>query len=219
MKKRCLSSCSVSGVFDKKTSLLYFFSVIDIVKAEFIKSAAVPADYPSGGLPEFAFFGRSNAGKSSLINMITGRKSLVKTGSTPGMTRLVNFFRINDAFVLTDLPGYGFARRSAAETAAFDKMLADYASFRPQLRAVFFLMDSRRPPAQVEKDSVEYFSARGIDVVLVATKSDKLNNSMRASAKNSLSGFFGLLTGKIIFSSALKKTGRAELLAEIESRL
>lgn len=193
--------------------------MIEIIKAEFIKSAALPRDYPGGNLPEFAFFGRSNAGKSSLINMITGRKSLVKTGSTPGMTRLINFFRINDSFVLTDLPGYGFARRSAAETAAFDRMLADYSSSRSQLRAFFFLMDSRRPPAQIEKDSVEYFSNLGIDVILVSTKSDKLNNSMRSSSKKNLSAFFDLAPEKIIFSSALKKTGRMELLKEIEIRL
>lgn len=193
--------------------------MITIVKAEFVKSAVSPEGYPKENLPEFAFFGRSNAGKSSLINMITGRKSLVKSGSTPGMTRLINFFRVNDGIMLTDLPGYGFARRSASETAAFDKMLADYASLRTQLRALFFLMDARRPPASVEKESVEYFCGLGVDVVPVATKADKLNTSERCAAKKNLAAFFKLPQDNIIFSSVLKKSGRTELLQAIEARL
>ncbi|WP_255948379.1 GTP-binding protein [Brucepastera parasyntrophica] len=91
-------------------------------------------------MPEFAFFGRSNVGKSSLINMIVNRKSLVKTGSRPGMTRMINFFLINKIFCLADLPGYGYARRSAAENEAFNRMLAEYANTRKDLKALFFLL-------------------------------------------------------------------------------
>lgn len=205
--------------FDKNPALVYFLPVMEIRKAEFLKSAANPSGWPAGNLPEFAFFGRSNAGKSSLINMLVCRKSLVKTGARPGMTRLLNFFRINDAFLLADLPGYGFARRSAAETAAFDRMLADYAGTRAQLRAVFFLMDCRRPPAAPERDSVAYFTELGRDVVLVATKADKLNASARAAASRTFSAFFGVPPERVIFSSARTKTGRDALLREIEIRL
>ena len=204
--------------------------MIKVEKAEFVKSARLPGEYPAGCLPEFAFFGRSNCGKSSLINMVTGRKGLVKAGSTPGMTRLVNFFDVNGTFILADLPGYGFARRSAAEKADFDKMLSLYVKSRSTLRAIFFLMDSRRPPDKPEKDSIEYFLSLGRDVALVATKADKLNTSERAKAEKQLSSFIRSIAeaaagkgdaapGKAIFASALKKTGRAEILAEIEARL
>ncbi len=197
--------------------------MIQIVKAEFIKSAKAPEEYPAGSLPEFAFFGRSNCGKSSLINMLVNRKSLVKTGATPGMTRLVNFFAVNGTFILADLPGYGFARRSAAEKKEFDRMLSDYVETRTTLRAIFFLMDSRRPPDSPEKDSIEYFLSLGRDVVPVATKADKLNTAERAKAQKRFSSLFaGGQDGKparVIFTSALKKTGREELLKEIEARL
>ena len=204
--------------------------MIKIEKAEFVKSARLPDEYPAAGLPEFAFFGRSNCGKSSLINMLANRKGLVKAGSTPGMTRLVNFFAVNGSFLLADLPGYGFARRSAAEKADFDKMLSAYVTTRGELRAIFLLMDSRRPPDKPEKDSIEYFLSLGRDVVLVATKADKLNASERAASKSKLSSFIaglaqagqgggGSLPKKAIFASSLKKTGREELLKEIEARL
>ena len=113
----------------------------------------------------------------------------------------------------------GTLRRSAAETAAFDRMLADYAGTRAQLRAVFFLMDCRRPPAAPERDSVAYFTELGRDVVLVATKADKLNASARAAASRAFSAFFGVPPERVIFSSARNKTGREALLREIEIRL
>ena len=204
--------------------------MIKVEKAEFVKSARVPEEYPAGGLREFAFFGRSNCGKSSLINMLVNRKGLVKAGGTPGMTRLVNFFAVNGSFLFVDLPGYGFARRSAAEKAEFDKMLGDYVATRGELAAIFFLMDSRRPPDSPEKDSIEYFLSLGRDVVLVATKADKLNSRERDAAKKQLSSFImgiaegakesaGTLAKNAIFASSPKKTGREELLKEIEARL
>ena len=204
--------------------------MIKVEKAEFVKSARLPEEYPAGGLPEFAFFGRSNCGKSSLINMLVNRKGLVKAGSTPGMTRLVNFFAVNGSFLLVDLPGYGFARRSSAEKAEFDKMLSDYVATRAELRAIFFLMDCRRPPDKPEKDSMECFLSLGRDVVPVATKADKLNSSERAAAKRQLSSFImgiaegphgggGVLAERAIFASSPKKEGREELLKEIEARL
>ena len=204
--------------------------MIKLEKAEFVKSARLPEEYPAGGLPEFAFFGRSNCGKSSLINMLVNRKGLVKAGSTPGMTRLVNFFAVNDSFLLVDLPGYGFARRSSEEKADFDKMLSAYVTGRAELRAIFFLMDCRRPPDKPEKDSIEYFLSLGRDVIPVATKADKLNARERSEAQKQLSSFImalaesrqggsGSLPASAIFASSLKKTGRAELLREIEARI
>lgn len=193
--------------------------MIKITSAEFVKSATRPSEYPVTRVPEFAFFGRSNAGKSSLINMIVNRKSLVKTGSRPGMTRLVNFFLVNGAFSFVDLPGYGYAQRSIRENEAFDRMLADYASLRENLRVVFFLMDMRRVPGQVERDSVAYFEGMGREVILVGTKADKIGKNDAVKARRSWAAFFGADAESIIVTSAEKNTGRDEFLRAVSSRL
>jgi GTP-binding protein len=193
--------------------------MIKITSADFVKSAAKPAEYPSLHVPEFAFFGRSNAGKSSLINMVVARKSLVKTGSRPGMTRLVNFFLVNKAFTLVDLPGYGYAQRSLRENEAFDRMLADYASLREELKAVFFLMDMRRIPGEVERESIAYFEGMGREVVIVGTKADKVSKNDCFNAKRAWAQFFGKDPASVIITSGHKSTGRDEILKAITSRL
>lgn len=193
--------------------------MINIVSADFIKGAVNAAGFPSLGLPEFAFFGRSNVGKSSLINTITNRKSLVKTGSRPGMTRQINFFKINNQFVLTDLPGYGYAQRSGQENEAFDRMLAQYAQERQELKTIFFLMDMRRLPTQVEADTVAYFENLNIEVILVGTKADKLSSNELVQTKKKWAVFFNRSTDLLVVSSASKKTGRSELLKLIADRL
>lgn len=193
--------------------------MIRIVSAEFVKSAADSSGYPKTGFPEFAFFGRSNAGKSSLINMVVNRKSLVKTGSRPGMTRLVNFFLVNGAFTLADLPGYGFAQRSAAENDAFNRMLADYAQNRKELRTLFFLMDMRREPGQVEKESIEYFERLDIEVIIVGTKADKLGKNELVNTRRQWAALFNRSPELIPVTSASKNTGRDELLRLIGERL
>jgi len=194
--------------------------VIRIVSAEFIKSATQPDQFPKTDCPEFAFFGRSNTGKSSLINMLVNRKSLVKTGSRPGMTRLVNFFQVNDgAFTLADLPGYGFAQRSAEENEDFNRMLAEYAASRHTLRAVFFLMDMRRESGDVEKESVEYFERLNIEVIIVGTKADKLGKNDIANVVRTWSTMFNRSPELIAVTSASKNTGRDTLLKMISSRI
>ncbi len=192
---------------------------MNITSAEFVTGAVAPTGYPALGVPEFAFFGRSNTGKSSLINMMVNRKALVKTGSKPGMTRQINFFLINKAFSLVDLPGYGYARRSASEQSAFDRMLADYCNERSELRAMFFLMDMRRDPGQVERDSVAYFLERGIEVFLVGTKADKLGSNDRTRTVRAWAAYFSVDPGIIVTSSSLKKQGRNQLLSLIATRL
>ena len=193
--------------------------MIKITSAEFVKSATRPSEYPVTRVPEFAFFGRSNAGKSSLINMVVNRKSLVKTGSRPGMTRLVNFFLVNGAFSFVDLPGYGYAARSIRENEAFDRMLAEYASLRENLRVVFFLMDMRRVPGEVERDSVAYFEGMGREVILVGTKADKIGKNDVVKARRSWASYFGTDPASIIVTSAEKNTGRDEFLRAVSSRL
>lgn len=193
--------------------------MIRIVSAEFLKGATKPENYPKTGVPEFAFFGRSNAGKSSLINMIVNRKSLVKTGSRPGMTRIINFFMVNGEFCFADLPGYGYAQRSADENAAFDRMLAEYAASRTELKSIFFLMDMRREPGTVEKESVEYFERLGTEVVIVGTKADKLSTNEIHNTVRKWSVFFNRAPELIPVTSASKKTGRDQLLKMIGERL
>ena len=190
-----------------------------ITSAEFITGAVAPSGYPALRVPEFAFFGRSNTGKSSLINMMVNRKALVKTGSKPGMTRQINFFLINKAFSLVDLPGYGYARRSAAEQAAFDRMLAEYCNERSELKAIFFLIDMRREPGQVERDSVAYFLERGLEVFLVGTKADKLGSNDRSKTTAIWADYFSVDKEKILVTSSLKKQGRTQLLTLVSSRL
>ncbi len=193
--------------------------MIKIETADFIKSAAKREQYPALQVREFAFFGRSNAGKSSLINMLVNRKSLVKTGSRPGMTRLINFFLINKSFCLADLPGYGYAQRSAAEQAAFDLMLAEYARFREELKTVFFLIDMRRLPGEVERQSVEYFENLGIEVVIVGTKADKLGANEVRNVQKKWSAFFNRSADLIPATSATKKNGRDAILRMIAERV
>jgi GTP-binding protein len=193
--------------------------MIRVISANFIKGATKPEDYPKGGKPEFAFFGRSNAGKSSLINMLVNRKSLVKTGSRPGMTRVINFFSVNDQFTLADLPGYGYAQRSGEENDAFDAMLADYASARGDLRTIFFLIDMRRIPDKVEIETIEYFEGLNIEVVIVGTKADKLSgNEIRATIQE-WSALFNRTPDLIPVTSASKNNGRDSLLKMIGERL
>ena len=193
--------------------------MIQIVSAEFIKSAVTPEQYPKAGLAEFAFFGRSNAGKSSLINMLVNRKALVKTGARPGMTRFVNFFKINNSFMIADLPGYGYAQRSAEENRVFDRMLADYATTRESLKTLFFLIDLRREPGPVEKESIQFFEKLNIEVVVVGTKADKLSKNMIRTTVRSWSSFFNRAEDMIPVTSATKKNGRDVLLSLISERL
>lgn len=193
--------------------------MMKILQAEFLRGATRVSEYPQTKVPEFAFFGRSNTGKSSLINMLVNRKGLVKTGSRPGMTRMINFFLVNQEFCLVDLPGYGYAQRSAKENEAFDRMLAEYASSRPQLKTLFFLMDMRRKPGEVEKNSVEYFENLGIEVVIVGTKADKLGTNDAKNAARLLCSFFNRTAALIPITSSLKKNGRDTLLAMIAERL
>lgn len=207
---------------------------LKIAGADFIKGAVEPDGFPKTDLPEFAFFGRSNAGKSTLINLLVNRKKLVKTGSRPGMTREINFFIVNKpsglktdtlnaknargAFILTDLPGYGYAKVSGGEVRKIDKMLYDYCTFRNGLRTIFFLMDIRREPGNTELATAEFFEKLGIETVIVATKSDKIGKNDLIKAKSALAKFFSFPSEKIIASSALKKTGRNEILKIMELR-
>lgn len=148
-----------------------------ILSAEFIKSATEPSHYPEGVFPEVAFVGRSNVGKSSLINALVRRKNLAKTSNTPGRTQLINFFLINHRYVFVDLPGYGFARVPEAVRRNWGPMVETYLKERPNLRLVILIMDIRRDPAAQELDLLPWLNHCRIPVLLVLTKIDKLSKS------------------------------------------
>ncbi len=151
-----------------------------IVSSEFIKSAAKASHYPDDEYPEIAFAGRSNVGKSSLINTLINRKRLVKTSSTPGRTQLINFFLINKLFSFVDLPGYGYAKVPQAVKKQWGPMIEKYLSARKILYGVVLIVDIRRTPGESEINFIDWLNSYNINTILVVTKSDKLSKTKRA---------------------------------------
>lgn len=146
-----------------------------ITTAEFVISAASPAQFPGGMLPEVAFVGRSNVGKSSLLNTLVGRRKLAKTSATPGKTRQINFFRINDEAHFADLPGYGYARVSKTEREQWQRLIEGYLLERKQLRTVFALTDIRHDPTKLDTSLYAWLESIGRRFLIVLTKHDKVS--------------------------------------------
>lgn len=192
------------------------------MKAEFVKSAAKVEDCPKNPLPEFAFIGRSNVGKSSLINMLTGQKNMAKTSSTPGKTQLINHFIIEDLWYLVDLPGYGFAKVPLKEKAKWEKMTWDYLEQRENLLYVFVLIDSRIPPQKIDLEFVQRLGEKEIPFKLIFTKWDKVKPM--AGQKNindfkmELSKTWAILPEHYV-SSSEKRQGKEEILQMLEEIL
>lgn len=157
-----------------------------ITSAHFVTSAVKSPQYPSGNLPEIAFSGRSNVGKSSLINTLLNRKHLVKTSSTPGRTRLINFFEINASFLFVDLPGYGYAKVPISEKKKWRPMIETYLLTRKALKGVILILDIRRVPGQEEHQLIDWLCHFNIPKMLVITKSDKLSKSNRIKNRKSI---------------------------------
>lgn len=192
---------------------------MDIKTAEFTLSAPMVSMCPKDTKPEYAFIGRSNVGKSSLINMLTNHKKLAKTSATPGKTLLINHFIINKEWYLVDLPGYGYAKRSKKEVAKLDQMIRGYILQREQLVNVFVLVDVRLEPQQIDLEFIEWLGQSGIPFAIVFTKIDKLtankaNQSVEAYKKKLLETWEEL--PPIFLTSAEKKQGRDEVLGYIE---
>lgn len=144
-----------------------------VVQARFVKSASKLAESPPANMPEYAFIGRSNVGKSSLINRLTGSPKLAKTSSTPGKTQLINFFDVDKAWNLVDLPGYGFAKVSKVLRAEFEAMIHGYLMGRENLMVTFVLIDSRHEPMKVDLEFINFLGEEGVPLALVFTKADK----------------------------------------------
>jgi GTP-binding protein len=187
--------------------------LIKIKNSDFVISAVKKEQYPITGLPEIAFVGRSNVGKSSIINALTNRKKLAKVSQTPGKTRLINFFIINgDEFYLVDLPGYGYAKVSKTEKASWGKTIETYLNGRQELKRVVLLVDSRHKPTADDIQMHEWIKFYGYDEVVIATKSDKLsNNELRKSEKVIRETLNLEKEDKLYFFSSLNKKGKDEL--------
>lgn len=197
-------------------------SRMKITSAEFIISSPDYETCPESDLGEIAFIGRSNVGKSSLINYLTNSEGLAKTSSKPGHTTMINFFLINNAWSIVDLPGYGYARRSKEDRERFHGFVSDYLLGRRNLICVFILIDSRIPPQELDLDYVEWIVSCRIPFALVFTKTDKIKPTPR---KQNIEKFAAALaercsgTPKIFASSTKNKTDRFDLLDFIEAAL
>ena len=192
-----------------------------IKDAQFVISNTSVANCPAPNLPEYAFIGRSNVGKSSLINMITGKKNLAKTSATPGKTQLINHFLINNKWYLVDLPGYGYAKRSQQQRKEWKKMISEYLQKRENLVTLFLLIDSRHEPQKIDLDFVNQLGQWRIPFSLVFTKADK---STQKDSANNVNSFLKALSEyweespPHFLTSAEKFTGLKKLLNFIEEQ-
>ena len=190
-----------------------------VKSAEFIKSAASLAGCPPPELPEIAFAGRSNVGKSSLINVLVERKGLVRTSRTPGRTQLLNFFNINNELTLVDLPGYGFAQVPLAVKKAWGPMVRNFLERRNSLRAVVVLFDIRRVPREEDIQLLDWLEEFAIPTIPVITKSDKISRNQRAAQLKPIAEATGLELADFTLFSALTRDGRDEIWERIGDAL
>lgn len=190
-----------------------------IKTAEYLQSEVDWRKCPTPNLPEYAFIGRSNVGKSSLINMLVNRKSLAKTSSKPGKTQTINHFLINKNWYLVDLPGYGFAKTSKTNRAKWGKMISDYLVLRENLQVVFVLADARLEPQQIDIDFINNLGEKGVPFAIIFTKTDKVSGGKAMSniqkMKNKLSETWEELP-TIMKSSAVSGAGKEEILDFID---
>ena len=178
------------------------------------------SQYPEDNMKEIAFAGRSNVGKSSLLNLITGRKALARVSGSPGKTRTINFYNINGDFRIVDLPGYGYARVSKSVTENWGDMMEQYFSARHGLIKTVQLVDIRHEPSKQDIQMYEYLKHYGLDGLVVATKADKISRNQMNKNISVIRKALGMKPeDKVIACSALKRTGQDELLDEIERLL
>lgn len=193
---------------------------MEITSAEFVISNTDVKKCPAGIFPEYAFIGRSNVGKSSLINMLTARKSLAMTSATPGKTMLINHFLINNSWYLVDLPGYGYARRGLKGKDQIRTIIEDYILEREQMTNLFVLIDSRLEPQKIDLEFMEWLGENGIPFAIIFTKADKLKGGRLKMSINSYLRELGKQWEELppyFVSSAEDRTGRKEILDYIDN--
>jgi len=185
--------------------------------AQHIATAVSPDNYPKGDLPEIAMVGRSNVGKSSLINFLTKTKSLARVGNTPGKTRVINFFNVENKLIFVDLPGYGYAKVSESEKRKWEKIIETYLNNRTQLCGIIMLVDIRHKPTELDEIMYRWIISMGKPHIIVATKADKVSRSHHRKLIDDIRNTLNLAPGvPVIPVSAAKKTGYAEVWNEIK---
>jgi ribosome biogenesis GTP-binding protein YsxC/EngB len=193
---------------------------MEILSAEFVISNAEASKCPDSNLPEYAFIGRSNVGKSSLINMLTKRKGLAMTSATPGKTMLINHFIVNDNWYLVDLPGYGYARRGKSGQEGIRTLIEDYILEREQMTNLFLLIDSRLEPQKIDLEFMEWLGENGIPFAIIFTKADKMTSG---KLKDNINRYLKSLREQweelppYFISSSENKLGRMDILDYIEN--
>jgi len=193
-----------------------------IKSAEFEMSAPDLRQCPKWALPEFAFIGRSNVGKSSLVNLLTERRDLAKVSDAPGKTQLINFFVINGNWSLVDLPGYGYANVGKQRTLEFNEAVADFLSGRRNLRRVFVLIDSRLPPQPIDVEFLQWLEAESVPYALIFTKTDKQSASKGLANIETFKGAMACWRSRlpeIFASSSVTRDGRKDILGFIQGIL
>jgi GTP-binding protein len=211
-----VSALQYAGLF---TLFRKRFSAVIIKSASFVKSAVRHPHFPDEGWPEIAFAGRSNVGKSSLINTLVNRKGLVRTSSTPGRTQLINFFAINEDSLLVDLPGYGFAKVPLSVKKEWGPMVRSYLAGRATLKAVVLLFDIRRIPREEDLQLLDWLQEYEIPTIPVITKVDKIGRSQRARHIKDIADATGLPGDVFTLFSAMTREGRDEIWERIEEAL
>lgn len=199
-----------------------WFPIVNITSAIFDRSAPDLDSCPDESLPEFAFIGRSNVGKSSLLNMLAGNEGLARVSPTPGHTKLINMFTMNRTWRLVDLPGYGYAHVARKDSSQFNQMATNYLEHRENLCCVFALLDSGLTPQQIDVDFVQWLASKALPFVLVFTKTDKISS---ATAKANIAAFTGRISAwfeqlpAVYTCSAKTGQGREELLGVIDDEM
>ena len=190
-----------------------------IKSSQFITSAVKPSQYPEPSFPEVAFSGRSNVGKSSLLNVLVNRKSLVKTSKTPGRTQLINFFLVNQSLFLVDLPGYGYARVPAAVKRTWGPMIETYLSERKTLTSVVLIMDIRRLPKEHEFNFIDWLMAQHLPCIPILTKADKLSKTRQMKQRFAIAKLLDMAPEQLILFSAKNRSGLRKIWHAIEHHL
>lgn len=188
---------------------------MDIRSATFVTSAAKPSQFLKRPIPHVVFAGKSNVGKSSILNKLLNRKSLAKTSGTPGKTRLINYFLINDRFFFVDVPGYGYAKVSKTEREGWQGLIEDYLANTPQIGLIFLLFDIRHDPAEHDRQMLDWLRRKKMPYRILLTKADKLSNNKVASRHAAISKFLGVERTSLIPSSAVTARGIREIWSHI----